>query len=265
AVLTAAIAIVALAGCSSQSSTLILATTTSTYDTGLLDRMLPAFERKHGVTVKVIAVGTGEALALGRKGNADVVLVHAPRLEREFEAAGFGINRKQFMHNFFVLLGPDDDPARAGGAGSRRALRRIREREALFVSRGDNSGTHRKELDLWGSAGGKPRGDSYLETGLGMGDTLRVASEKGGYILSDTGTYLAQRDNLNLRRLTGKEPGLRNPYSIMAINHEKFANVNAVGAQQMIDWITSPEVQRTIRSFGVEKYGEALFVADLNR
>ncbi|MGH7394683.1 MAG: substrate-binding domain-containing protein, partial [Candidatus Methylomirabilales bacterium] len=196
-----------------QSRTILLATTTSTQDSGLLDVLVPLFEKKTGYTVKVIAVGTGQSLALGARGEADVVLAHAPELERKYVAEGSMVNRRPVMHNDFILVGPPADPAGTRGApGAAEALRRIATRQARFVSRGDNSGTHNKERVLWKAAGVRAGGPWYLETGQGMGATLVIASEKDAYTLTDRGTYLAFQKRLRLTLLLEGDAPLLNPY-----------------------------------------------------
>ncbi len=244
------------------SNELILATTTSTQDTGLLDVLVPRFEKQTGYDVKTIAVGSGQALRLGEEGEADVILAHSPKAEDEFVAAGFGIERQVVMHNDFIIVGPADDPAGVRGASSaREAFARIADAGALFLSRGDQSGTNAKELGFW-EMGSKPAGSWYQETGQGMGATLTVASEKGAYTLSDRGTYLAQRDNLELGLLLEGDPDLFNVYHVIVVNPEKHANVNFEGARAFARFITSAETQELIRTFGVDKYGQPLFVPD---
>lgn len=242
----------------------ILATTTSTQDSGLLDELLPVFEAQTGYRVKAIAVGTGEALQMGRQGDADVLLVHAPRAEQEFIASGAGGQRALVMHNDFLIVGPPGDPARLAPADSaEEAFRRIATKEALFVSRGDDSGTHKKELALWQLAGiQKPQGDWYQESGSGMGQTLRIASEKKGYTLTDRGTYLALRGTLDLKVVAEQHPPLLNPYHVIQVNPEKFPRVNQQGAQAFAEFLLDHSTQEMIGQFGREKFGEPLFVPD---
>ncbi len=238
---------------------MILATTTSTQDSGLLDELLPRFEDESGCSVKTIAVGSGEAIALGEKGDADVLLVHSPADEEEFMADGNGTSRKAVMHNDFVLVGPPDDPAKikqAGGASE--ALTTIAEEKAPFASRGDDSGTHTKELSLWEGAGTEPSGSWYLETGQGMGETLTIADQKEAYTLSDRGTFLAT-DNLDSELLVEGGKELLNPYHVIVVRGEK---VNRACADDFSDWITSPDTQTAIKDFGVDEYGESLFLPD---
>ena len=258
----AAILALLASGCG-DSNELILATTTSTQDSGLLDVLVPAFEKESGYHVKTLAVGSGEALRLGQEGEADVILVHSPKAEEEFVAAGYGIERQLVMHNDFIIVGPPDDPAGIRGLSSASdALARIAGSESIFLSRGDESGTHTKELDIWKKAGIAPAGSWYQETGQGMGATLVVASEKGGYTLSDRGTYLAQRANLDLNLLVEGDAQLFNVYHVIIVNPEKHSEVNVKGARAFAAFLTSSATQDVIRNFGRDKYGEPLFVPD---
>ena len=253
-------------GCSSGSDELILATTTSTQDSGLLDVLVPQFEKEHDYKVKTIAVGSGEALRLAGEGEADVVLAHSPKAEEDFMAAGNGESRLVVMHNDFIIVGPADDPAGikdATNAGD--AFKKIATAEALFLSRGDQSGTNTKELSLWTSAGIQPSGTWYQETGQGMGATLNVASDKQGYTLSDRGTYLAQKANLDLELLVEGDKALFNQYHVIVVDPKKHSNVNAEGARAFASFITSPTVQATIAQFGVKEYGQALFIPDAGK
>ena len=238
-----------------------LATTTSTYDSGLLDILLPPFERQQdrGIRVDVIAVGTGKALKLAENGDVDAVLVHAPKLEAAFIAAGFGVDRRGVMYNDFVVVGPSAD--QAGIAGTEKvadAFAVIARREALFFSRGDLSGTHQKEREIWAIAGIDPIGKWYVEVGQGMAATLRMADEKRGYVLIDRGTYLALRETVNLRVLVEYDPPLHNPYSIIAVNPTRWPHVKYGHARALIDYVTSPEAQALIG--GYRKYGQQLFM-----
>lgn len=249
-----------LVGCSTRSSTIILATTTSTYDSGLLDVLLPEFTNRTGIQVKPVAVGTGEAMAMGERGEADVLLVHAREAEDKFMAEGFGAVRKDVMHNDFVLIGPVSDPAGIRDLDSvREAFQRIARSKSLFISRGDDSGTHKKELKIWKEAGITPQGEWYIESGQGMGETVRIADEKGAYTLSDRGTYLSLKDTVRLEVLVEGDEILFNPYGVIAVNPEKFPHVNFQGAMQFIEFITSVEGQNIIKNFGVDKYGKPLF------
>jgi tungstate transport system substrate-binding protein len=264
---TAALAIVACgddadsasSGNAADNGRMILATTTSTQDSGLLDELLPRFEKDSGCSVKTIAVGSGEALELGERGDADVLLVHSPEAEEEYMQGGHGTSRKAVMHNDFIVVGPAADPAKINGVSSAaEAFTRIAKAEAPFASRGDESGTHTKELSLWEAAGIEPAGSWYIETGQGMGETLTIASQKQAYTLSDRGTYLAT-ENLDLEPLVEGGKDLLNPYHVIVVKGE---DVNRDCAQRFSDWITSPGTQREIGRFGVKQYGEPLFVAD---
>lgn len=247
----------------------ILATTTSTQDSGLLDVLVPAFEKQSGYFVKTISVGSGQAMAMGKKGEADVLLVHAPAEEQKLVDEGFGVNRRRVMHNDFVVVGPPEDPARIRGATSAKdALTKIALSGALFLSRGDNSGTHSKEKGLWKAAAIDPEGRKwYQQTGLGMGETLNVASEKGGYTLADRGTYLARHKarQLHLEILVEREPLLLNVYHVIEVNPAKWPKVNAAGAKAFADFIVSPATQEVIGRFGVDKVGAPLFVPDAGK
>lgn len=242
---------------------LVLATTTSTQDSGLLDDLLPRFTAETGIRVKTIAVGSGEALAMGRRGDADVLLVHSPAAEEEFMAQGFGALRLDVMHNDFVLVGPPSDPAGVKGLPAPDALRRIAERGALFASRDDRSGTHARELDLWKKAGVSPSGKAwYVATGQGMGETARVASEKGAYTLADRGTYLALKRTLDLVVLVEGGGELRNPYRVIVVSPAKDRAVHEEEARRFARWIVSPAVQKAIGEFGRKAFGQPLFVPD---
>ncbi len=260
AALALAVAGVALTGCGAGDaapSRLILASTTSTEDSGLFDALIPAFEKANpGVDVVVIAVGTGEALELGRRGDADVVLVHAPAAESAFVAAGHGTERRAVMVNDFVIVGPAADPAGiAGGADAAAALRRIAAAGVPFLSRGDDSGTHRKERALWTAAGIEPEGAWYLEAGQGMGDVLAIAGERRATTLSDRATFLALGVRHGLVVLVEGDPALLNPYAVIPVTGAR----NAAGARRFADWITSPAGQAVIADFGVERFGQPLF------
>ena len=243
----------------------ILATTTSTQDSGLLDQLLPLFEKKTGYKVKTIAVGTGQALAMGSKGEADVLLVHAPAAERKVVESGAAINRKLVMHNDFILVGPASDAAKIKGRLTLDALKAIAGKQAVFVSRGDDSGTHKMELSLWKSAGLKPEKPWYLEAGAGMGQTLKIADEKLGYALTDRATYLAQKKNLKLEILLEGDAKLLNIYHVMVVNPAKFVKVNQTGAKAFGDFLLTAEAQQLIAAFGKEKYGQSLFFADAGK
>lgn len=243
---------------------LILATTTSTQDSGLLDFLLPGFEEEFNTTVDVIAVGTGQALQLGKDGNADVLLVHARSQEDAFMDAGDGVRREDVMYNDFVILGPASDPAGiAGMASAAEAFQQIADAQATFVSRGDKSGTHSKELSIWESAGVTPEGDWYVSAGQGMGEVLTMSAEQEAYTLSDRATYLARSLNgIALEILVENDSSLFNPYGVIAVNPEKGAFINADLANNFIDWIISVPVQEQIAQFGVEEFGSPLFTPD---
>lgn len=244
----------------------ILATTTSTQDSGLLDVLVPRFEKKTGYTVKTIAVGTGQSLALGDRGEADVVLVHAPKLELEYLAKENLINRRLVMHNDFTLVGPATDPAGIKGLKkAAEAVRKIAQRGARFVSRGDNSGTHNTERSLWKVAGIVPKGSWYIESGQAMGATLTIASEKGAYTLADRATYLAFQKRIQLAILLEGDAPLLNIYHVMQVNPARHRKVNAAGGKALADFLVSPEAQEVIRAFGVEKYGQPLFFPDAGK
>jgi tungstate transport system substrate-binding protein len=237
---------------------LILATTTSTLDTGLLDVLNAAFEEEFPqYQVKAIAVGTGEALKMGERKEADVVLVHSRAAEDEFVEAGYGFDRRDVMYNDYVLVGPGEDPAGIKGMDSAEAFKTIAAQGAVFLSRGDDSGTHKKEMSIWSKAGVEPGGQWYFISGQGMGATLQIADEKRGYTLSDRGTFLAS-SNLGLVVLVEKEPALLNPYGVIQVTGAK----NAEGALAYAGFITSPAGQAIIAEFGKDKYGQPLFFPD---
>lgn len=246
---------------------LILATTTSTQDSGLLDVLIPVFEKKTGYFVKTIAVGSGQAMAMGRKGEADAMLVHSPAAEKKFMAEGSGVNRLIVMHNDFVVVGAPADPAAIKSAASAAdAFKKIAAAGSLFLSRGDNSGTHAKEKGIWKAAGINPeRQKWYQETGLGMGQTLNVAAEKKAYTLADRGTYLSLKKNLGLEILKEGDPILLNVYHVIRVNPAKWPKANADGAKAFSDFMVSAKVQEIIKTFGVEKYGGALFFPDAGK
>ncbi len=245
---------------------IILSTTTSTQDSGLLDVLVPMFEKKTGYTVKTISVGTGQALALAAKGEADVCLVHAPDSEKKYVADGLLVNRRLVMHNDFIIVGPTDDPAKIKGLASTvDALKRIAEAKAPFVSRGDNSGTDQLEKKLWKEAKLQPAGPWYLQAGQGMGATLVIASEKRAYTVTDRGTYLAFQKRVQLNPMVEKDPILLNIYHVMEVNTSKFPGVNAAGGKAFADFMVSPETQEIIRTFGVDKFGQPLFFPDAGK
>lgn len=239
---------------------LILATTTSTQDSGLLDVLIPMFEEESNTNVQPIAVGTGQALEMGKKGEADVLLVHAPDSEQELVDSGDAINRKRVMYNDFILVGPANDPAGIKGMEVGEAFQKLFNDGAVFISRGDDSGTHKKELDIWKSLEITP-GDNagYAETGQGMGNTLQVAAEKQGYVITDRATYLAQKENLDLEILVEGDEDLLNIYHVMQVNPEKHDKVYSEGAEEFVEFMINEETQKVIEEFGQEEYGEPLF------
>ena len=253
--------IAASLSCGAETRDVILATTTSTYDTGLLDVLIPRFQEEMGYVVKPIAVGTGKALAMGERGEADVLLVHAPDSERALLQEGAVVNRRLVMHNYFAIVGPLEDPAAvAGGTKASTALGKVAEAQALFMSRGDDSGTHKMERSLWEEVGLTPSGRWYQETGQGMGATLRIASEKQAYTLTDSGTFLALRHTLDLEVMAQGDPSLLNLYSVMQVNPDRFPKVNARGAEAFVTFLLSQPTQSTIEEFGMERFEEALFI-----
>jgi tungstate transport system substrate-binding protein len=244
----------------------LLATTTSTQDSGLLDVLVPDFAARTGYRVKTVAVGSGQALKMGEQGNADVLLVHSPAAEQAFMQTGAGLDRRLVMHNDFVLVGPPGDPARVAGRPAVAALQAIAAAGAPFVSRGDNSGTHALELALWRQAGIAPGGQPwYIEAGQGMGATLSIAGEKDAYTLADRATYLAFRARIPSRILVEKDPALLNIYHVIRVNPQRWPQVNAAGAVAFADYLLSPAGQQLIGSFGVDQYGQALFVPDAGK
>lgn len=250
--------------CGSSPSSLILATTTSTADSGLLDDILPTFEAEEGVIVKVLAVGTGQALALGERGDADVILVHDTNREVAFIAQGFDETRHDVMFNDFVILGPSSDPAKISGSRSAvEAFAKISDLSATdvgrFVSRGDESGTNSKELEIWELASINAKGDWYQETGQGMGNTLTIASELQAYTISDRGTYLSRKHALDLQMLVEGDPMLFNQYGIIAVSPERNSRVNQDLANRLVEHILREETQQAIADFGIDNFGEPLF------
>ncbi|MBI3538524.1 MAG: substrate-binding domain-containing protein [Chloroflexi bacterium] len=265
-----------ITACAAPPQTLTLATTTSTYDTGLLDAIIPKFEAQSNARVKVIAVGTGQALKLGSDGNADVVLVHAREQEDAFVRAGDGINRREVMYNDFVVVGAKEDPAKIADAlNAADAFKKIALLQATFVSRGDNSGTQTKEKSIWATTNLTPTKEMlwYQSIGQGMSETLIFANEKRAYTLTDRGTWLALQNKLpNLALLVGgatlaenKDKTLLNPYGVIPVNPAKHPNVNAALAEKFAAWITSPETQKLIGDFGKDKFGQALFYPNAGR
>ena len=248
-------------GAESTGKNIILSTTTSTQDSGLLDVLVPLFEKQTGYSVKTISVGTGQALALAAKGDADVALVHAPSLEKKYVAEGTLLNRRLVMYNDFVIIGPSADPAKIKSVKSAlAALKSIEQTKSRFVSRGDNSGTHNLEKALWQQAGIQPKGAWYIESGQGMGATLGIANEKNAYTLTDRGTYLALRQRVTLPILVEGDKVLLNIYSVMEVNPANGPRINAAGGKAFADFMVSPQTQTVIKSFGADKFGQSLFV-----
>ncbi|HZV82276.1 MAG TPA: substrate-binding domain-containing protein [Geobacteraceae bacterium] len=249
------------------SKNLILATTTSTQDSGLLDVLLPVFEKESGYFVKTIAVGSGQAMAMGEKGEADVLLVHSPEAEKKFMDKGAGSSRRLVMHNDFIIVGPAGDPAKIRGVKtSAEAFKKIAHSGSLFLSRGDNSGTHAKEKGLWKSAAVSAEGQKwYQQTGLGMGQTLNVAAEKKGYTLTDRATYLSMKKNLGLEILVEGDAKLLNIYHVIEVNPAKWPKVNSPAAKAFADFMVSKKTQGIIGKFGVDKFGAPLFFPDAGK
>lgn len=248
-------------GAESKDRNVILSTTTSTQDSGLLEVLIPLFEKQTGYSVKTISVGTGQSLALAAKGDADVALVHAPSLEKKYVADGKLLNRRLVMYNDFVIIGPKADPAKIKAAKSApAALKLIEQSKSRFVSRGDNSGTHNLERSLWKEAGITPKGDWYIESGQGMGATLGIANERNAYTITDRGTLLALRKRITLPILVEGDRALLNIYSVVEVNPANGPRVNAAGGKAFADFMVSPPAQDTIKSFGVERFGQPLFV-----
>lgn len=264
---TACAAVLAVAGCSfgggdgaaGAGGNMVLATTTSTQDSGLLDELIPTFEKSSDCVVKTVAVGSGEALTMGRRGDADLLLVHSPDAETKYMADGYGSSRKAVMHNDFILVGPPRDPAGVADASDAAdAMSRIAKAKALFASRGDDSGTNAKELSLWEDAGVDPGGKWYIETGQGMGATLTIADQKRAYTLSDRGTFLATKGLESKVEFEGSDD-LRNNYHVIVVDHE---GTNKACAKEFSGWIREKPVQTKIAEFGVAKYGQQLFEPD---
>ena len=250
-----------------QQKDVIMATTTSTQDSGLLDVLLPMFGKKTGYFVKTIAVGSGQAMAMGQKGEADVLLVHSPEAEKKFVADAYGVNRRLVMHNDYIIVGPAGDPAKIKGMKQgTEAFKKIAAAGSLFLSRGDNSGTNSKEKAIWKASGTNPEGQKwYQQTGLGMGQTLNVTGEKKGYTLADRGTYLALKKNLQLDILVEGDAILLNIYHVIEVNPAKFPKVNVAGGKAFADFMVSREAQDVIKTFGVEKFGSPLFFPDAGK
>ena len=244
-----------------QQRNVILSTTTSTQDSGLLEVLIPLFEKQSGYMIKTVSVGTGQALALAAKGDADVALVHAPSLEKQYVTEGKLLNRRLVMYNDFVLIGPKEDPAKIKSVKTAiAAVRLIEQSRSRFVSRGDNSGTHNLEKSLWKQAGIEPKGSWYIEAGQGMGATLGIANERNAYTLTDRGTYLALAKRVELPILVEGDKALLNIYSVMEVNPANGPRINAAGGKAFADFLVSPQTQAVIGNFGKEKFAQPLFV-----
>ncbi len=239
--------------------TIILATTTSTNDSGLLDYLLPEFTKDTGYEVKVIAVGSGKAIQMGVDGEVDVLLVHARQDEEKFVAEGHGSKRYNVMYNDFVIVGDKSDPAAIKGLTVEEALKKMEQTQSTFLSRGDDSGTHKKELSIWKAANISPDGSWYVSTGKGMGEVLQMANEMQGYTLTDRATYLSMKDKLEVEIILEGDQNLLNPYGILPINPSKNESINAEGAEQFAKWFTSEKGQKMIGEFGIDKFGMPLF------
>ncbi len=246
-------------------SSIILATTTSTQDSGLLDFLLPICTEDTGIEVKTIAVGTGKALQMGRDGEVDVLFVHDKPDELKFVEEGHGTVRHEVMYNDFVLVGPNTKPKIEYGNDIAEALQHINDQNLIFISRGDESGTHKKELTIWSEAGINPAGDWYNEAGVGMGDVLKIADEMQGYTLTDRATYLALKDEIDLQVLVEGDKSLFNYYGVIPVNPEKGEIINADGANKFIEWLISDKAQQLISEFGIEEYGEPLFIPNYSK
>ena len=248
--------------------TLILATTTSTQDSGLLDVLVPMFQEQTGFTVQTVAVGSGAAMTMGQEGNADVLLVHSPSAEKTFMDEGWGKDRALVMHNDFIIVGPADDPAKIKGTGPADAFRAIATTESPFVARADKSGTSTKELGIWAKTDVKPAETKpawYLETGQGMGASLTIASEKGAYTLTDRATFLANKDSLQLEILVEGNKTLLNVYHGVTVNPDKWPKVNYDGAMAFLNFMIAPATQEVIGQFGTDTYGQPLFFPDADK
>jgi len=265
-VVCSVITVIGFLGCNrstAPSKTLTMATTTSTQDSGLLDVLLPMFRKQTGIEVKVIAAGSGQALELGRSGDVDVLLTHAPQAEEEFVRDGFGERRVRVFHNDFVLVGPDSGPLTSSlPASIDMAFHHIAEENLPFVSRGDDSGTHRKEIELWKAISIEPQFSNYLRAGTGMAQALRIADEKRAYTLADRATYLSHKLQSDLHILVAGGEKLINPYSVIVVNPNKHAHVHTEAARRFVEFLTGKEVQQVVAEFGKDKYGETLFFVD---
>ena len=248
-----------------ETKTLRLTTTTSVNDSGLMDYLRQPLKDDTGIEMEIVSKGSGAAIEDGRQGNADVILVHSPKAEKEFVDEGFGMDRISFMHNYFVIVGPEDDPAKIEGLSAEDAFKSIKDTNSVFVSRGDESGTHKKELSIWEAAGVKPEDleadKNYNELGDGMGATLKFASENQGYTLTDLGTFLSMQKDLKLKVLVDQSDSLKNTYSIILVNPDKVEGVNKELAKEFQDWMTSEKAAELIDKYGLEEYGQQLFIS----
>jgi tungstate transport system substrate-binding protein len=260
--------ILSLSACGSKADKeLILATTTSVNDSGLMDYLKPVFEKETGLTLKIISQGTGQAVKTGQDGNADVLLIHDKTSEEKFVSEGYGLERIELAYNYFVVVGPKDDPAGISGQNltAADAFKKIAESKSTFISRGDDSGTNKKELKIWKQDGIEPSGDWYVSAGKGMGDVLSMADEKKAYTLTDKATYLSMKDKLDLQIVVDAAPDLLNQYTVIEINPEKHEGINKAGADKFVKWITSDKALKMINEFGKDKYGESLFTVNYKK
>lgn len=250
-----------------QKKEIILSTTTSTQDSGLLDYLLPEFTKDTGYEVKTVAVGTGQALKMGEDGEADVLLVHAKASEEEFIKAGHGLQRFDVMYNDFILIGPKNDAVVKSNSNNEvlKALQYIKDNKIKFISRGDDSGTHKAELKLWKAINIEPKGDWYVSAGKGMGAVIQMADEMKAYTISDRATFLSMQDKIDVDIVVEQDPKLYNQYGVIAVNPNKSDKINSVGAEAFVDWIRSDKVQKLIGQFGVEKYGQPLFTPNAGK
>lgn len=248
--------------------TMVLSTTTSTQDSGLLDFLLPEFKKDTGITVKVVAKGTGAAIEMGKNGDADCLLVHAKAQEEQFVKDGFGVQRFDVCYNDFIFVGPKNDPAKLkekAHSDPVQALKVLSETKSAFISRGDESGTHSKEKELWKGAGITPQGEWYISAGKGMGPVLQMADEKKAYTLADRATYLSMKNKLELSVVTEKNDKLYNQYGVIAVNPQKFSTIKAKEAEEFVKWILSEKGQKLIGEFGKEKFGQSLFIPNAKK
>lgn len=248
--------------CSNVGKSLTLATTTSVDDCGLLGCLQPEFKKDTGINLDIIAQGTGQAIKTGENGDADVLLIHSQKAEEKFVSEGYGLERIELMYNYFVIVGPTDDPAGLKSEGdikASEALKKIAQTKSTFISRGDDSGTHKKEISLWAEAQMEPSGDWYVSAGDGMGEVLNMAAEKRAYTLTDKATYLSMKDKLDLEIVLESAQDLLNQYTIIAVNEDKHKGINSKGAQKFIEWMTSDKALGMIDEYGKEKYGQGLF------